>query len=130
MALRPTVSRRVPCFRAASALDVKTPGFPPFPRGHGNQARNESTLDADSVHFGNPASSVSPVALRPRLTTGLPFSVVFCLQAVSRYVDSACCTGQLIIGGVVCIGAFVPLAAGPPSCSLDLREARPRAQRI
>jgi hypothetical protein len=27
------------------------------------------------VVFGNPASSVSPVALRPRLTTGLPLSI-------------------------------------------------------
>ena len=27
-------------------------------------------------NFGNPADSMSPVALRPRLTTGLPLSVV------------------------------------------------------
>ena len=42
----------------------------------GTRGRQGAADTRSRDHFGNPASSVSPVALRPRLATGLPFSVV------------------------------------------------------
>src|SRR5579864_3072300 len=43
------------------------------------QARSGDAVGGWEVrYFGNPADSESPVALRPRLATGLPFSVVWC----------------------------------------------------
>lgn len=87
MALRPAVSHRVPCFsregnpfQRRSGLvvwaGISTGSGPQkiaLLSHEGRRAPERGPARAGDI-FGNPASSVSPVALRPRLTTGLPLS--------------------------------------------------------
>ena len=49
------------------------PAWPTYPPGETQEGENHENGSICRRHFGNPAHSESPVALRPSLTRGLPF---------------------------------------------------------